>query len=95
MYQEMLLTYEATTPIQRDLYKNICVASLKANEAISQNKASDFERYRKNQLVLQMMPKSNQFKRLDLTRAPLLIRAIIEKLENKDLFLKQLKNLKM
>ncbi len=47
MYQEMLLTYEATTPIQRDLYKNICVASLKANEAISQNKASDFERYRK------------------------------------------------
>lgn len=47
MYQEMLTTYEANTPIQRDLYKNICVASLKANEAISQNKASDFERYRK------------------------------------------------
>lgn len=47
MYQEMLSTYEANTPIQRDIYKNICVARLKSNVAISQNNATDFERYRK------------------------------------------------
>lgn len=47
MYQEMLSTYEANTPIQRDIYKNICIARHKSNVAITQNNAPDFERYRK------------------------------------------------
>lgn len=47
MYQEMLSTYDSSTPIQRDIYKNICVARHKSNVAISANNAADFERYRK------------------------------------------------
>lgn len=47
MYQEMLTTYEANTPIQRDIYKNICVARHKSNQAIAQDKSHEFEKYRK------------------------------------------------
>lgn len=47
MYQEMLTTYEANTPIQRDIYKNICVARHKSNIAIAKNEVVDFERFRK------------------------------------------------
>ncbi|WP_214771221.1 hypothetical protein [Exiguobacterium sp. s133] len=47
MYQEMLGSYDSSSPIQRDIYKNICVARHKSNIAIAKNNSTDFERFRK------------------------------------------------
>lgn len=42
-YQELISTYEHDTPIQRNIYKNIAVAQLQADEAIAKGRTNDYK----------------------------------------------------
>jgi len=46
-YQDMVAVYEHKTPIQKNIYKNIAVAQMQADEAISQKKTGDYQKLMK------------------------------------------------
>lgn len=46
-YQDMIAVYEHKTPIQKNIYKNIAVAQMQADEAISTGKTADYQKLMK------------------------------------------------
>lgn len=46
-YQDMIAAYEHKTPIQKNIYKNIAVAQMQADEAIANGKTADYQKLMK------------------------------------------------
>src|SRR5699024_6315693 len=45
LYQDLINSYEHDTPIQKSIYRNIAVAQMQADDAISNGKSNDYKKY--------------------------------------------------